>query len=349
MPVPGGERPSQPPSECQARSTSKAARRSNSGSLSRTPRCTWATPSSDRRRRAASLGRTFLTLSPEGTRRFLEILARDFAESGYDVQRLFRVIMATELYQLPSAPRRGPEDPPMQHNVAQRLRADQVFDNLLLVLEASEPAAAGAGMGPIGRFARGPRQQFTGTFGYDPSVRRDEVQTSIPQALTLMNNIAYQTTLRADQLPDNLATLRDEMDQMFERFWTNPLAALETKDRWFGDFRTGEFLPKLDVTDDASFLKVTMETPGVEMKDLDIEVQDGVLSVSGEKKQEETTKDEGCYRTERSYGFFRRAIPLPAEVDANKAEARLDKGVLTIKLPKTEAAKKQSVKVAVKS
>ena len=74
--------------------------------------------------------------------------------------------------------------PPMQHNVAQRLRADQVFDNLLLVLEASEPAArrpdwpAGAA-----RFARGPRRQFSTAFGYDPSARRDEMQSSIPQAL----------------------------------------------------------------------------------------------------------------------------------------------------------------------
>lgn len=149
--------------------------------------------------------------------------------------------------------------------------------------------------------------------------------------------------------PLSLKALRDEMDSMFEQLWTNPMAAFENKDRWFGDFRSGEFLPKLDVTDDAACLKVTMETPGVDMKDLTIEVHEGVLSVSGEKKQEETTKDDGCYRTERSYGFFKRAIPLPAEVDAAKADARLDKGVLTIKLPKTEAAKKQPVRVAVKA
>lgn len=148
--------------------------------------------------------------------------------------------------------------------------------------------------------------------------------------------------------PMSLAALRADMDQMFERFWTNPMAALETKDRWFGDFRTGEFLPKLDVTDDATTLKVSLEAPGVDLKDFDIEVHDGVLTIAGEKKQEETSREEGCYRTERSYGFFRRAVPLPAEVDAGKAEARLEKGVLTIKLPKTEAAKKQAVKVAVK-
>ena len=87
----------------------------------------------------------------------LDYLAGEFADSGYDVKWLFRAITATEMYQLPSSPRRGPEDPPMQHNVAQRLRADQVFDNLLLVLEASEPAArAGGRMGPAARFAARP-------------------------------------------------------------------------------------------------------------------------------------------------------------------------------------------------
>ena len=85
------------------------------------------------------------------------------------------------------------------------------------------------------------------------------------------------------------------------------------------------------------------------LEDLEIEVQDGVLIVTGEKKQEATSDEEGCYRTERSYGFFRRAIPLPDEVDPNKAEAHLDKGVVTIKLPKSEAAKKQTLHIPVNS
>jgi HSP20 family protein len=149
--------------------------------------------------------------------------------------------------------------------------------------------------------------------------------------------------------PLAITQIRDEMEQMFDRLWANPLASLESKDRWFGDFAPAEFMPKLDVTDDASFLKVTLEAPGVDMKDVDIEVQEGILTISGEKRHEETQKDDGCYRTERSYGFFRRAIPLPSEVDATKAEARLDKGVLTVKLPKTEVQKKQAVRVAVKA
>jgi hypothetical protein len=126
--------------------------------------------------------------------RTLEVLANDFAASGYDIKRLFRVILSTDLYQCQSGPRRGPEEPPMQHNVAQRLRADQVFDNVLQALELREPVPAGAG--PFGRFNRGPRALFTATFGYDPSSRRDEVQSSIPQALALMNRADIASELR---------------------------------------------------------------------------------------------------------------------------------------------------------
>ncbi len=143
----------------------------------------------------------------------LEYLAQQFANSDYDIKWLFQAITATEMYQLPSAPRRGPEDPPMQHNVAQRLRADQVFDNILLVLEATEPAVPA---GPFGAGAArqfGPRRQFTTAFGYDPSMRRDEVQSSIPQALTLMNSPLVSGALRGagnTMLARKLAAITDD-------------------------------------------------------------------------------------------------------------------------------------------
>ena len=149
-------------------------------------------------------------------------------------------------------------------------------------------------------------------------------------------------------LPMTFTTMRDEMDRMFERFLSNPFASLESQDRWFGNFAAAEFLPKIDVTDDKDFLRIACEVPGVDSNDLEIEVQDGVLTLSGHKRQEETTENEGCYHTERSYGYFRRSIPLPAEIDSAKADARFDNGVLTIKLPKTERAKQQTTKVPIK-
>jgi hypothetical protein len=128
----------------------------------------------------------------------LELLANEFADGGYDMQWLFRTILATEMYQLPSAPRRGPEEPAFQANVAQRLRADQLFDNLLHVLEASEPAGMAMGRpggGLYGRFG-GPRTTFNTAFGYDPSQRRDEIAGSIPQALVMMNSPTVNGALR---------------------------------------------------------------------------------------------------------------------------------------------------------
>jgi hypothetical protein len=126
----------------------------------------------------------------------LDLLAQQFAAVGYDVKWLVRTIMATDMYQLPTAPRRGPEEPAFQANVAQRLRADQLFDNLLHVLEASEPAgfAPGRGGGIYGR--QGQRGQFNVAFGYDPSQRRDEIAGSIPQALAMMNSPTISGALR---------------------------------------------------------------------------------------------------------------------------------------------------------
>jgi hypothetical protein len=126
----------------------------------------------------------------------IDYLAAQFAASDYDIKWLFQTIAATELYQSPSAPRRGPEEPPMQGNVAQRLRADVLFDNLLVALEASEPPSRGGLYAAALRFGGGPRAQFSEAFGYDPSERREEVAHSIPQALAMMNSPTINTALR---------------------------------------------------------------------------------------------------------------------------------------------------------
>ncbi len=142
-------------------------------------------------------------------------------------------------------------------------------------------------------------------------------------------------------------SIREEMDRMFERLWTDPFAALESRARWFGDFSQPDFLPKLDVIDDKNFLRIDLEVPGVDSKDINVEVEDGAMTISGEKKHEEVTEEQGCYRTERSYGYFKRTIPLPTEIDTDMVEAKFDKGILKIKVPKTEKAKKHGKKVPV--
>jgi HSP20 family protein len=102
--------------------------------------------------------------------------------------------------------------------------------------------------------------------------------------------------------------------------------------------------PRVDVAETKDAIEVTAELPGVDEKDLDVTLADGVLTVRGEKKtaRDEQDKDKNWHVVERSYGSFSRAIPLPFDPDPAKVEAKFDKGVLHIHLPKpAEVAKKQ--------
>ena len=112
----------------------------------------------------------------------------------------------------------------------------------------------------------------------------------------------------------------------------------------FAQFRSDMLSPKVDVAETKDAIEVTAELPGVDEKDLDVTLADGVLTVRGEKKtaRDEQDKDKNWHTVERSYGSFSRAIPLPFDPDSAKVEAKFDKGVLHIHLPKpAEVAKKQ--------
>jgi hypothetical protein len=125
----------------------------------------------------------------------LELLSQQFFASGYDVKWLFNTIMATEAYQRQSAKRREPNEQPFSANVAQRLRADQIYANLVEVLGLPD-GPGGGGRGPYG-FRGGPRGLFGQVFGYDPSERRDEIAGSIPQALAMMNSPIVNMSITA--------------------------------------------------------------------------------------------------------------------------------------------------------
>ena len=102
--------------------------------------------------------------------------------------------------------------------------------------------------------------------------------------------------------------------------------------------------PKVDVAETKDAIEVTAELPGVDEKDLDVTLADGMLTVRGEKRtaRDEQDRDKNWHVVERSYGSFSRAIPLPFDPDPAKVEAKFDKGVLHIHLPKpAEVAKKQ--------
>jgi HSP20 family protein len=103
--------------------------------------------------------------------------------------------------------------------------------------------------------------------------------------------------------------------------------------------------PAIDVTESESAVRVTAELPGLAKEDVKITIEDGVLSISGEKKTESETKDHTFHRVERSFGAFQRSLSLPNGLDVDRADATFRDGVLTIELPKTEAMKPKTLKV----
>src|SRR4029077_15094556 len=104
-------------------------------------------------------------------------------------------------------------------------------------------------------------------------------------------------------------------------------------------------VPRINVTEGEKEFRVSAELPGVDEKDIRVNVTKEGLSISGEKKQEAEEKDKNFYRLERSYATFQRLLPLPDAVDHSKAEASFKKGVLTVVLPKRADAAPKTVNI----
>ena len=105
------------------------------------------------------------------------------------------------------------------------------------------------------------------------------------------------------------------------------------------------FTPQLDVTETDKEVKICAELPGIESKDIEVNVTDEELTIRGEKHCERSSDEKGRQWTERTYGSFERSIPLPAEVDGEKAKSEFKNGLLRITLPKREGAKPRSQKI----
>ncbi len=142
----------------------------------------------------------------------------------------------------------------------------------------------------------------------------------------------------------------------------SPFLALHNEiDRVFDDFRRGmpwagfgrlnggvRFAPLMDVSETDKAIEIDAELPGMTEKDIDVSVVDNVLTVKGEKKAETEKKDADYHMVERTYGAFTRSLTLPYEVDASKVDAKFDKGVLKITLPKPPEVKAKTKKIKIK-
>lgn len=102
--------------------------------------------------------------------------------------------------------------------------------------------------------------------------------------------------------------------------------------------------PNVDIAETGKDYTISMEVPGVDEKDVRLELSGNTLTISGEKRQEKESKDRNWHRVERSYGSFRRVLSLPEDANTDKTEATFRNGVLTITLPRTTIAKPESVR-----
>ena len=137
--------------------------------------------------------------------------------------------------------------------------------------------------------------------------------------------------------------VENRMSRFIERALNEPFAATSSPE-------TLGWLPAVDIVETPKELTLTAELPGLELKDIDVTVEEGVLTIRGEKLEEKKEEEEKkVYLYERNYGSFQRAFALPNLVDASKINAEFAKGVLKVHIPKTGEAKPIGHKVEIKS
>ena len=110
---------------------------------------------------------------------------------------------------------------------------------------------------------------------------------------------------------------------------------------------TSAWVPPVDITEDKENLRVVVELPGVSPKDVKISLENNVLSIRGEKKQESEQNTERMHRYERAYGTFVRSFTLPDDANAGQVKAEFKEGVLTVHVPKSEHAKPKHIEVKI--
>lgn len=138
----------------------------------------------------------------------------------------------------------------------------------------------------------------------------------------------------------------EEIEKLFEETWKRPfslLGSLVPRVKSEADV----VAPAVDIYEEGDDLVLKAELPGLNKEDIEVKVTDDYITISGEKKKEEKIEEKNYYRYERSYGSFARTFRLPVEIQTDKAKAKFEKGVLEIRIPKTEEAKTKERKLQI--
>ena len=135
-------------------------------------------------------------------------------------------------------------------------------------------------------------------------------------------------------------SLQSEMNRLFNTFFDTPTGSVAN-----GGAR--RWLPPMDLVETDDHFVLRADLPGLAEGDVNVELEDNVLTVSGERKAEHESRKEGYYRIERASGSFQRSLTLPEGVNAEAIEASFDKGVLEVRIPKPEERKPRKVAISV--
>lgn len=142
-------------------------------------------------------------------------------------------------------------------------------------------------------------------------------------------------------LADPMGWIRSEIERLFDDFG-RPTSGL-----FNAGTRALALMPALDMVEEEKSYRLTAELPGITEKDLEVSVSDGVLHISGEKKEEKERKEKGCMFSERRYGAFERHITIPSDVNPNAIKAQFKDGILTVTLNKDEKIEARTHKIAI--
>jgi HSP20 family protein len=147
--------------------------------------------------------------------------------------------------------------------------------------------------------------------------------------------------------PAEVLSRWEDLDRLFEDFWRRPFPSLFGTERWWPAVFPSMRMPSVDLYEEKDEIVVKSDLPGMSKEDVTVQLSGDTLTIKGEKKKEEEVKEKDYHRRERSYGEFVRTLTLPCEVKGEQVKATFKDGVLEIRLPKSEEAKKKSVQVKI--
>jgi HSP20 family protein len=134
-----------------------------------------------------------------------------------------------------------------------------------------------------------------------------------------------------------LSSLQTEMNRLFNQAFDHPQGNGGAVRRW---------TPAMDLLETESHFVLRADLPGMAEEDVNVELEDNVLTLSGERKSEHQDRSEGYYRVERAFGAFSRSLTLPKGIDPEAVTAAFDRGVLEVRIPKPEARKPRKITIS---